>query len=366
MSFNVIHISTQLSWRGGEQQLAYIVEELSKKGDINQSVLCPKGSAIEQFCIKNQYTYHSFDRGLFYRIRCALKLKKLCEIENTDIVHAHDGHAVDIVAFSSFLFRNKTSAVLHRRVFLKVKHNFFSRYKYNQRNVKKIFCVSNAVLEILKPSLKQPEKAVVIYSCIDTEKFKNVENKHLIHSKFQISESIKLVGNISAIADPKDYFTFVDVAEIVCEQLENVRFIIVGEGNLKQEIESYIHSKNLEEKVLLTGFRKDIPEIFSELDVFLITSKTEGLGTTILDSFASATPVVATNAGGIPEIVKHEETGLLAGVSDSTQLAENVMRLLEDEELCNRVKINALLFSEKFSKKQLGENIANFYRQICQ
>src|SRR5690606_28372567 len=115
-------------------------------------------------------------------------------------------------------------------------------------------------------------------------------------------------------------------------------FLAIGQGHLEEELKAYAQEQGVSDKIIFTGFRNDIPQIFPELDVLLFSSRTEGLGSTILDAFACGVPVVSTNAGGIPEIVTNEETGLLAPVGDATALANNVLRVLQDPDLAARLK----------------------------
>jgi L-malate glycosyltransferase len=112
---------------------------------------------------------------------------------------------------------------------------------------------------------------------------------------------------------------------------------IITYNEERAAIEARIQERGLEGKVVLTGFRSDVPPLLAELDLFLITSETEGLGTSILDAFASGVPVVATAAGGIPEIVLDGESGLLAPVRDAAALARCVRSVLDDRALSARL-----------------------------
>ena len=116
-------------------------------------------------------------------------------------------------------------------------------------------------------------------------------------------------------------------------------------------IEQKIEKLGLQKMFYLTGFRNDVADILPELDLMLMTSVTEGLGTTILDAFACAVPVVATAAGGIPEIVIHEKTGLLAAVGDVQGLASQVNRMMKDRELRDRLIEGATSHLDNFSRE---------------
>lgn len=142
-------------------------------------------------------------------------------------------------------------------------------------------------------------------------------------------------------------------------------FFIVGDGPLFSEVENYIKERKLEGKIIMTGFRDDVPKIIKELDVFLITSKTEGLGTTVLDAFANHIPMVATQAGGIPEAVRHNETGLTAPIKDAKQLANHVVHLLENKGLAESLTNNAYqLLVEKFTKDKMAQGNIEVYQAV--
>jgi L-malate glycosyltransferase len=122
----------------------------------------------------------------------------------------------------------------------------------------------------------------------------------------------------------------------------------------------------MQKDILFLGFRQDIPEILPELDAFLITSETEGLGTTILDAFACRVPVVATAGGGIPEIVKHNQTGMLAAVSDPDTLATHVLNVLTIDTLKHRLITNATAFLKEFTKEQTALKTLAVYREVLE
>jgi glycosyltransferase involved in cell wall biosynthesis len=119
--------------------------------------------------------------------------------------------------------------------------------------------------------------------------------------------------------------------------LPDTRILIFGEGELQQPLERQIRHLGLEHHVQLVGFRHDILPLLKGLDLFVMSSVTEGLGTSILDAMAASRAVVATAAGGIPEVVEHEVTGVLVPPQNSAALAEAIVRLLKDEPLRRRM-----------------------------
>jgi L-malate glycosyltransferase len=167
------------------------------------------------------------------------------------------------------------------------------------------------------------------------------------------------------LSDHKDYPTFLKVAGYLTGKGINVKFFVIGTGDMKETIVKIIQQEHLEDHVIMTGFLNNLERVLPDLDIFLMSSKTEGLGTSILDAFASGVPVVATRAGGIPEMVIHEETGLLSPVSDYQDLGENIIRLTGDTGLRKRLIRNAReMVMENFTKEKTAARTLEVYREI--
>jgi glycosyltransferase involved in cell wall biosynthesis len=145
------------------------------------------------------------------------------------------------------------------------------------------------------------------------------------------------VGNVAALVPHKGQRHLIDAAKVVVQQVPDARFIIAGEGELRPALERQIKDYHLEKHVLLAGFRPDVLSLHKAFDIFVMSSVTEGLGTSLLDAMAAGKPIVATRAGGIPEVVAEEETGLLVPPRDHEALADAIVRLLKDAELRRRM-----------------------------
>lgn len=359
----IIHVSTATSWRGGEQQLAYLAGELKNHG-VKQEIFCADNTPMASYCDRNGISKISFKKTGALNLKAARMLANICSKEKQVILHCHDSHAHNIAYFSSLIFRNPSPVIVHRRVDFPVSNTFFSKAKYKHPKISKYICVSNAIRELLIPSLKYPEKAMVIHSGIDLDRFANITNKNSLRKEFGFSEENILLGNVAALAPHKDYYTFIRTAEILLKNNPRFRFVIIGDGPEKASIESEIKARNLHNKVVLTGFRTNTPELLKEFNVLLLTSKTEGLGTTILDAFASEIPVVATKAGGIPEVVEHGITGLLAETGDAQSLADMVEAVLKNSDLMKNLVINAGNRVKNFDYRISAAKTLEVYKEV--
>lgn len=362
-TIRILHLSSEKSWRGGEQQIAYLIQELNKHG-VDNIVACRKQSAFEDYCRQNQWKFYSLPFKGSMDLSTIISIKNICKKEKIDLIHIHSAksHSLGII---SHVFGNKTPLILSRRVDFPVRKNFLTQWKYNHPTIEKIICVSGAIEQIVKSSILHPEKCVTVHSGIDISRFKN--STGYLRRTYQIPDDAILIGNTSALAGHKDYFTFVNTASIFRQYNLSARFFIIGDGPEEETIRSYINERGLQEYVIMTGFLNNIPEALPELDIFLMTSETEGLGTSVLDAFACKVPVVATRAGGIPEMVMHEKTGLLADVKEAEKLAIHLKRLTQDSALKKSLIENAYQhLLNDFTKEKMAEKTWKVYQEVLQ
>ncbi|HCS19501.1 MAG TPA: hypothetical protein DIW47_02875 [Bacteroidetes bacterium] len=358
----IAHVISPLSWRGGEQQAIYLYEELAKLG-VYQLILCAKGSATEKYCESHGLRFRSFKKRLNIDPFFARSIGRVCREEKIDIVHPHDSGAHTLCILAADLFSNSCPLVLHRRVDFPISSSWFSRYKYNHSSIKKIICVSEAVKEILQKDIRNKGLLGVVYDGIDVDAFDDPGGGRL-RSEFHLDPTIPIVANIAALTQQKDYFTFIDTVEILEKDGVKAAWFAFGEGAQREALEAYSMEKGLQEKIRFAGFRKDIRTIIPEIDVLLFSSETEGLGTTILDCFAAGVAVVSTDAGGIPEIMIHQQTGWMGKVKDPESLAEGVKIALTQPETKKEWIKGAKKRVQLFRRSLTAKKTLDIYQEI--
>jgi glycosyltransferase involved in cell wall biosynthesis len=357
-------MSSEKGWRGGEQQLAYLLDGLGDR-NVENILAVRKGSKLDEFGTKNGIKCyplkfaHSFDLG------SAREISRICKSEKVDLIHLHSSKAQGVGVLSSTFYGNRVPMVLSRRVTFQPGKNMFSLWKYNHRQIKSILCVSEKIREIMRGYIADGTKCVTVYSGIALDKFKDLRrDRDLLVKDFQLDAHKPIVVTVGAIDGSKDHFTFIDVIARLVAEGHAVQGLIVGDGPLAVDVKSHAIARGVGDVVVFAGQRRDVGRILISSDVFMMTSKEEGLGTSILDAFLAQVPVVATNAGGIPEIVRDEETGLIGGVGDGAGLSRQVARILTDSELRSRVVARASDFVRDFSKENMSLNTYEVYRQV--
>ena len=305
-----MHVSSARTWRGGEQQVKYLLDWQGEYG-MKSVLLCPANSALSQTIFHESIQVIAHPQKSSIDFSFAKRIFKIAREEQIDIVHLHDSHSHTAGVIASTFFGMKVPIILHRRVAVKAGKGLFSKFKYRHKNIKKIICVSKKVEEILKPTLIDPKITQVIHSGVDPAKWAgNKFSRSQLESKFGIPSGAFLIAHIGALESEKGFFTFLETAFELNKKYTDCYFLIVGDGSLRQNLQDFATNKGIN-NLIFTGFITDLTEVLPNIDILLFTSKMEGLGTTIIDAIFAKIPVVSTKVGGIPEIIDHGIHGFL-------------------------------------------------------
>lgn len=333
--------------------------------DIDQLILCPSGSVLESKCIDLNIPHYTAERKSKFSLAFIKQLINVVRNDNVDVLHVHDSNAFSL-SMLALKFLKDVKFVYSRKRNNRIKKNYFKNLKYNNKRINSIVCVSNAVKEVLLPVVEKPEKIKVIYDGIDVSKFNPKKSREILEKDYDISPDTTIIGNIAGLTKQKDLFTFIEAAkEIKSSHHGKIKFLIVGQGPLEKELKDFRDDLGLQEDVIFTGFRKDVPEILPEFDLFMISSETEGLPLSIMEAFACKVPVVATAAGGTGEAIENKITGMISPVKDAAALAKNVLLTLNDPELKNSMIENAYeLVHQKFTLEVMQKEYYEFYKNL--
>src|SRR5678816_2292918 len=332
-----LHVDTARTWRGGQNQVLLTVNGLRSIGLRAALVAHPDGElrrrAAEGLDLIPIAPRTEID------LSAAWKFSRIIKRLQPDVIHAHDPHGVAMasLALSIGSASAKTAPmpalVVARRVDFHLKSNSFSRWKYRQ--VDCFIAASDAIRRMLVGDGVPADRAVTVHEGIDVE---HVIAAPLVnvHEAFWLPHGSPVVGNVAALVPHKGQRYLIDAAHLVVQQVPDARFVILGEGELREHLEKQVREHHLEKHVLLPGFRADVLGCVKGFDLFVMSSVTEGLGTSLLDAMACGRAIVATRAGGIPEIVEEGRTGLLVPPRDARALADAIIRALRDTSLRQR------------------------------
>ena len=209
------------------------------------------------------------------------------------------------------------------------------------------------------------DKYIINYDGIEIERFKKDFDKEKIRKEFNLKPEDRVVGMVAKLWEGKGHKYLLEAAATIIKKNPNVKFMIVGDGYLQDYLVDYVKNLGISDYVIFTGFREDIPQITSIFDIACLPSLFEGMGRVLLEAQVLGKPVVATRVGGIVEIVKDNETGILVDPADYQSLAEAIIRLLSDEALLKKLGEAAKQYiSEKFSAARMVDNIDKVYSEL--
>ncbi|OWZ84795.1 glycosyltransferase family 4 protein [Natranaerobius trueperi] len=330
-----------------------------------------------KFFKKEDFSCHynlSINDGLSFGtdLKNIFDLRKIITKTQPDLIHAH-GYKATLLTDSAVRFRKiPWVSTLHNfqtwgrnAKITQVGFNYLTRNVLNR--ARKIFCVSDALKhELINCGLNE-SKAKVLYNGIE---FNNYH--YPLHKSQTIIENDKnYVACVARLAPDKGVKNFLMTVKYLLNNYQsfvdwnNLHFIIVGDGPDRKKYEQFAWDIKISPYVTFLGYRNDVPEILKSSKALCIPSKYEGLSITAIESMASLCPVIATNAGGLKEVVLDGSTGLIASTDDPKDMGNKLVLLLKSKKLRRKLIFKAYKRAlDKFSDKKMVRETVNFYKEV--
>jgi len=358
MKPKILHIIYSLEIGGAERDLVLKSKELSSDFDFTILTLCRKGEFardIPNIPVINLKMKSKYDlKAIIKFFRAYFRIKP-------DIIHCHLFNAGFFGRFLSLFFnveRIYTVQMIrpYRPIWQKLVDYLL------QFSTSKIIAASIAIAKSLEKENIQKKRIEVIYNSVDLRKFQN-NIKREIRAEFGIPEHAFLIGSVSRLNIDKGIDFLVESAALL-KKYEDIYFIVFGEGDERKRLERMIVENKLSDRFFLPGYAEYPAKILGNFDIFVLPSRTEGLGISIIEAQAAGLPVIASEIGGIPEIIEHGENGLLFEMGNSKMLSENIIRLYNDKKLRKKFSENSIINSKRFESKNLSEKMRRIYLSI--
>ncbi|MCA1743597.1 MAG: glycosyltransferase family 4 protein [Desulfovibrionales bacterium] len=309
----ILQINTEKTWRGGERQTLFTLMGLKQAGH-NAELLCLRGYPMSQQAKAKSLSIHEV-RNQKEAFRFLLKHGR-----KFDLLHAQTGKGQSL----SVLTRpfHSRPVVYTRRVDFKPS-GLVAKLKYHFTH--QLVAISPAIKDILKDFCPQA-KIPVIPSCIDTSRNVLSASEKAVQLKKKY-EGFAIIASVAAMVPHKDPLTMVRAIHHL-KKISSRKFIFLhfGNGELQENVSREVRRLELENDYLLMGFEKEVEGFFPIFDVFAMSSREEGLGSSVLDAFRYKVPVVSTSAGGLRDLVSGR--GLVCPVEDHECLSEKINELL--------------------------------------
>lgn len=278
--------------------------------------------------------------------------------ENPDIVHTHASLSARIAA------RMNKINVVNTRHCLEEEKRFIKKFIYRLINNYLSDCtigVSRAVCENLEDDGISPDKIRLVYNGIFPTEEVAEDKKAMLRAKYGISDNSVVVGIIARLEPVKNHEMFLEAAKVIATICPEAVFMVVGSGSMETALKRKALRDKIADKVIFTGYIEDVRDIMNIIDIHVLTSQKEALSLSLIEAMSLKKPVVATNSGGVNEVVSDRLSGILVNTEDTLNLAMGIVKLIQHKDL----RISAGEQGEKIVKEKfLAENMARAIEDI--
>lgn len=347
---NVLEINLEKTWRGGERQTLFNAIGLRNEG-ANVSILCRKNSAMAQKASENEFNTIQISNPLLIFLYLIFNGYKF------NIIHVQSAKALTFAALTKWAYKAKI--VFTRRVIFQPKGKL-TLFKYKKADA--LVAISSPVKDIIEKFTNT--KATLISDAIEEIKPNELRAKQYI-SQFPNINNKKIILTVAAITSDKEPLTLAKAINELKKTRTDFLLLHLGDGNLRPSLEAYICENNLQECYHIAGFTNQVDDFFSVADVFTLSSKEEGLGSSVLDAFYHKVPCATTNSGGLQDLLENNR-GLLCDISDFENLAKNINTLLDNPQNSNQLLTeNAYKYVlENHTISQIGKKYIQLFNNL--
>jgi len=372
------HIITRMDW-GGPPDILRIIFDLYDKEKFDMKLIMGDSKNLSaetgrflKHCKGNIVSIPSLRRNInpIKDLKAFFDIYRTLKREKFDIVHTHTAKAGAIGRAAAKLAGVKyTVHTLHG-------HNFYGYFgpvgsmlmRFYEFVMSKMTDKIMALTKLEKKDLVdcgicEEGKIIVINSGVELDKFRIDDiDTDTVRRELSIGSKDRVVGIISRLESVKGVQYFVQAAREVLEERSDVKFLIVGEGSLRKQLEEECKEYGIEKKVIFTGWKEKISEVLSILDMIVLPSLNEAVGRVLIEAGAAGVPAIAANVGGVPEVVIDSVTGILVSPESSDEFARAIEFLLDnnEERLDMSEKVRGWI-DEKFSAEKMVKEIMGIY-----
>lgn len=360
-SFNisVLHIELGRHLYGGAKQVTYLIDALDKDTRFTQHLVCAANSEISQYnfdrCKTLSIGYNGDTDLIGFK-----RLLDLVKHIKPNVIHVHSRRGADVWGALAAKFTG-IPAVCTRRV--DNTESKLARFKY--REYEAVISISEGVRKVVSKHCEKVKYQGVIHSAVDQEEYGQPADQQWLRSKFNIPQHHFIIANFAQYIPRKGQADLILAMRELTTQFNNLTCLLFGKGSQEEHYKSLIDKYNLHSSVKLCGFTNEVASILPNIDALVHPAYAEGLGVILLQAGISKRAVISTPVGGIPEIIKHKETGLMVSPGDVNGLVQAVSLLIAKPE--QKIALGKALHQHvktHFSIENMAREYAALYHQI--
>ncbi len=307
-------------------------------------------------------------------LRALIKLYRLLRVERPDIVDTHTAKAGFLGRLAARLAGVPVVVHTYHGHLLHGYYNPVTAWllRLMERALGRwtdcIIAVSDQVKrDLIAYHVAPREKIAVMHLGFDLQPFLDCPaHRGHFRRELGLTNGARLVGIVGRIFPIKNHRLFIDAASHVAARDPSARFVIVGDGVLRPAVEERARELGLADRVIFTGWRHDLPLIYADLDILVVSSNNEGTPVSVIEAMAAGRPVVGTRVGGLPDLIVHGQNGYLVDPQDADGLAEAILRLLNDQDTAHRMgRAGREAARQRFTIDRLASGMEQLYHRLA-
>ncbi|MBI4051643.1 MAG: glycosyltransferase family 4 protein [Elusimicrobia bacterium] len=352
----ILYITEATGWTGGANQIWLTSQELIKRGH-PVAVACRPEGDLAQRLQKAGVKIYPLRIFQDYDVFSAFRLSRIAHEFQADLLHAHHPQSHAMALLASY-FR-PLPVIVTRRVIYPIPRNPFSAFKYRSRKISKYVAVCQAATQELILGGVEKERISVIPSAVEINRWESAhtQRNHLNGKKPAI---VTMVGHYAPI---KGHEILLRAAAKVLREMPQTIFRLVGRDT--EKLRALAQDLQIANQVEILGERSDVPELLSQTHLYVMPSLMEGIGTSLIEAQAAGVPVVASEVGGLPDVVDKDETGVLVPPGNPKALAEAILKLLTHPQEAEKMALKGYeKVKRMYSLKVVVDQLEELYKSV--
>ena len=368
----ILQLISSAGFFGAENMIIELASSLAASGDkVTIGVFSNRHARGEGSCeLAVQAKARGFKTEVFecggrIDLRTVAAIRRYCRENGVEVIHSH-GYKSNIYSYlANRSLKIRIVTTCHNWINTNSKMSLYTRLdKFFLKRFDAVAAVSEDVKHQLLEAGVKPEKLKVIGNGINIERFKvSAKTAEKTRESFGVSIASTIVGTVGRLSPEKGYGFFLEAAKEILAKKKDCCFVFVGDGGERAGLEELSMKLGIAGRVIFAGKRSDIPDVLSAMDVFVLSSLTEGQPMALLEAMATGVPAVCTSVGDVPKILKGGQAGLIVPPSDNKALAEAILKVLNDPALASRLSESALkTVKEEYSSGRMAAEYRACYK----
>lgn len=364
----VLEVIRQGQIGGGESHVLDLIRGFNPDEVIPIAMAFTSGQMIDTLTEEGIKCY-VIETNRAFDLKIQKKIKEVIEKENIDIIHAHGSRATSNVFLLAKQMRLPLVYTVHGWSFHQDQPKLVHKLRaWSEKLIchysKKVICVSESN-RVTGAEVFGLKNAAVIENGINLQRFNPDKEFKDIRKELCIDKDEFIVGFIARITLQKAPLDFIKSVALAHKENPRIKGLLVGEGDMKEEVYTYIKQHELEDCFYLSDFRTDVPDLLSAIDVYCLPSLWEGLSIALLEAMAMRKALVVTPTDGTKELIVNHKNGIIVDFNSPESLAKAYLRYLQEPELIKQYGTEAQrIIQKRFNSQRVSDEVTGIYKTI--